>query len=128
MIDLLALYKLNVLHMHLTDDQSWRLPVGRADGSGEPDAAFYGAEDLRALIAYAADRFVTVVPEVDMPGHVSALLRMRPELNSGRNQVEFHGAPCRMARPGPARDVPAGGRRADRRGRDLPEPVPPPRR
>ena len=88
-IDLLALYKLNVLHVHLTDDQSWRLPVGRPAGSGEPDAAFYSAEDLRALIAYAADRFVTVVPEVDMPGHVSALLRMRPELNSGRNEVEF---------------------------------------
>ena len=88
-IDLLALYKLNVLHVHLTDDQSWRLPVGRPAGSGEPDAAFYSAEDLRALIAYAADRFVTVVPEVDMPGHVSALLRMRPELTSGRNEVEF---------------------------------------
>jgi hexosaminidase len=81
-IDLLALYKLNVLHLHLTDDQGWRLPPA---GGGEPDAAFYTAEDLRALVAYAADRFVTVVPEVDMPGHASALMRMRPELNSGRN-------------------------------------------
>jgi hexosaminidase len=88
-IDLLALYKLNVLHLHLTDDQSWRLPVGRPTGSGETGAAFYSAEDLRTLIAYAADRFVTVVPEVDMPGHVSALVRMHPELISGRNEVEF---------------------------------------
>ena len=81
-IDLLALYKLNVLHLHLTDDQGWRLPFGRLAGNGEP---FYRADDLRALVAYAADRFVAVVPEVDMPGHVSALLRLRPELNSGRN-------------------------------------------
>jgi hexosaminidase len=129
---LLALYKLNVLHVHLTDDQSWRLPVGRPAGSAEPDAAYndvayndaayndvayndaayndaayndaayndaayndaayygaayYGAEELRALVAYAADRFVTVVPEVDTPGHVSAFLRMHPELNSGRNEA-----------------------------------------
>ena len=80
-IDLLALYKLNVLHLHLTDDQSWRLPVG----TQEPEAASYTTEDLRALVAYAADRYVTVVPEVDMPGHVTALLRMHPELNTGRN-------------------------------------------
>jgi hexosaminidase len=88
-VDLLALYKLNVLHVHLTDDQGWRLPVGRPAKSGEPDAAFYRAEDLRALIAYAADRFVAVIPEVDTPGHASALARMHPELSSGRNEVEF---------------------------------------
>ncbi len=86
-IDLLALYKLNVLHLHLTDDQGWRLPVGRTADSREP-GAWYSAEELRALVAYAADRFVTVVPEVDMPGHASALLRLRPELSSGRNEVE----------------------------------------
>jgi hexosaminidase len=88
-IDLLALYKLNVLHLHLTDDQSWRLPVGRPAGTPESGAAFYSAGDLRALVAYAADRFVTVVPEVDTPGHASALMRLHPELNTGRNQVEF---------------------------------------
>jgi hexosaminidase len=88
-IDLLALYKLNVLHVHLTDDQSWRLPVGRPAETGEPEGAFYSAEDLRALVAYAADRFITVVPEVDMPGHTSALVRMRRELSSGRNEVEY---------------------------------------
>jgi hexosaminidase len=86
-IDLLALYKLNVLHLHLTDDQAWRLPVGRPPGPQEPDAACYTTADLRALIAFAADRFVTVVPEVDMPGHVSAFLRMHPELNSARNHA-----------------------------------------
>jgi hexosaminidase len=81
-IDLLALYKLNVLHMHLTDDQSWRLPAGRPAGIETP----YRHDELRALVAYAADRFVTVVPEVDLPGHVEALLAMHPELTSGRTQ------------------------------------------
>ncbi|HKA82352.1 MAG TPA: family 20 glycosylhydrolase, partial [Acidimicrobiales bacterium] len=92
-VDLLALYKLNVLHLHLTDDQSWRLPVGRAAGARLRDAAFYGADDLRALTAYAADRFVTVVPEIDTPGHASALVRMHPELKTGRNEVGFELAP-----------------------------------
>jgi hexosaminidase len=88
-IDLLALYKLNALHLHLTDDQGWRLPVGRPAAGPEPGAAFYRSEDLGALAAYAADRFVTIVPEVDTPGHASALMRLHPELNTGRNQVEF---------------------------------------
>jgi hexosaminidase len=88
-IDLLALYKLNVLHLHLTDDQSWRLPVGRSGGSPPSDAAFYSADDLHALVAYAADRFVTVVPEVDTPGHTAALVRMHPALATGRNEVAF---------------------------------------
>jgi hexosaminidase len=92
-IDLLALYKLNVLHLHLTDDESWRLPVGRSAESPESDGAFYSAQDLRGLAAYAEDRFVTIVPEVDTPGHVSALVRMRPELNTHRNLVEFEFPP-----------------------------------
>ena len=87
-IDLLALYKLNVLHMHLTDDQSWRLPAGRPARSEQNDAASYSKDDLRALVAYAADRFVTVVPEVDLPGHVEALLAMHPELTSGRKKAD----------------------------------------
>jgi hexosaminidase len=97
-IDLLALYKLNVLHLHLTDDQGWRLPVGRSAESGAQDGPFYSAEDLRALVAYAADRFVALVPEVDTPGHASALVRMHPELNTGRNIVELQFAPGRTHR------------------------------
>jgi hexosaminidase len=81
-IDLLALYKLNVLHLHLTDDQNWRLPVGRSAESSKSDVTFYSAEDLRELAAYAEGRFVTVVPEVDTPGHAYAFVRMRPELNT----------------------------------------------
>jgi hexosaminidase len=94
-VDLLALYKLNVLHLHLTDDQSWRLPAGRSAEGPAPDATYYSGEDLRALVAYAADRFVTVVPEVDTPGHTSAFVQMHPELNTGRNQVEFELPPGR---------------------------------
>jgi hexosaminidase len=88
-IDLLALYKLNVLHLHLTDDQSWRLPVGRSAENAKSDGAIYSALDLRGLAAYAEDRFVTIAPEVDTPGHASALVHMRPELNTGRNLIEF---------------------------------------
>jgi hexosaminidase len=88
-IDLLALYKLNVLHLHLSDDESWRLPIGRPAENSKSDGAFYSVEDLRGLAAYAEDRFITIVPEVDTPGHASAFVQMRPELNSGRNLVEL---------------------------------------
>jgi len=92
-IDLLALYKLNVLHLHLTDDESWRLPVGRPARGRGPGATGYRAGDLRALAGYAADRFVTVVPEVDTPGHVAALMGLRPELRSGRNETDVEVPP-----------------------------------
>jgi hexosaminidase len=97
-IDLLELYKLDVLHLHLTDDQSWRLPVGRPASRPEPDAACYSTDDLLGLVAYAADRFVTIVPEVDTPGHASALMHLHPELNTGRNQVDFELPPGRKHR------------------------------
>jgi hexosaminidase len=88
-IDLLALYKLNVLHLHLTDDQSWRLPVGRSAKGLRSADPFYSAEDLRALSTYAEDRYVTVVPEVNTPAHAFAIVSMHPDLNSRRNVVEF---------------------------------------
>jgi hexosaminidase len=97
-IDLLELYKLSVLHLHLTDDQAWRLPVGRpvpapSAGPPPPGDEFYREQDLRALAAYAADRHVTIVPEVDTPGHATALLRLHPELSSGRNEVDYEVLP-----------------------------------
>ena len=88
-IDLLALYKLNVLHLHLTDEQSWRLPMGRPSNGSKSNDSFYSEEDLRWLAAYAEHRFITVVPEIDTPGHASALVQILPELNTGRNLVEF---------------------------------------
>ena len=96
-IDLLALYKLNVLHLHLTDDEAWRLPMGRPatiPATGPEPGAFYSGEDLQALAGYAADRFVTIVPEVDTPGHAAALVQLHPDLNTGRNAVELEYAPA----------------------------------
>ena len=92
-IDLLELYKLNVLHLHLTDDQAWPLALGRPAAGPEPGAPFYRDQDLRDLVGYAADRFVTIVPEIDTPGHTAALLRLRPDLRSGRNEVEYEFLP-----------------------------------
>lgn len=88
-VDLMAEYKLNVLHLHLTDDQGWRLELasrprltevsGRTQvGGGE--AGFLTREDFADLVAYAADRHVTVVPEIDVPGHTNAALHAYGEL------------------------------------------------
>jgi hexosaminidase len=103
-IDLLAFHKLNVLHLHLTDDQGWRFEVpgwprltsvgawrprsmlgssahGRFDD--RPHGGFYRADDLREIVAFARDRHVTVVPEVDLPGHMQAAIAAYPELGNG---------------------------------------------
>ncbi|MFE3959990.1 family 20 glycosylhydrolase [Nocardia sp. NPDC059091] len=88
-IDMLALYKFNVLHLHLTDDQGWRfdvpgwpqlLTVGAAGAAEGRPGGFYTRADIAELVEYAANRFVTVVPEVDMPGHSAAAIRSYPEL------------------------------------------------
>ncbi|WP_326710694.1 beta-N-acetylhexosaminidase [Streptomyces sp. NBC_01474] len=89
-IDLAALYKLNVLHLHLTDNEGWRLAVPSlpaltpgADASGpgvSTAAAFYSADEYRDLQAYATRRFVTIVPEIDLPGHCAALRAALPDL------------------------------------------------
>jgi len=88
-VDLLALYKLNVLHLHLTDDEAWRIEAGRPAAVREPDGTFYTGSELRDLVRYAAERFVAVVPEIDSPGHAAALVELRPELRSGRNLVSY---------------------------------------
>lgn len=87
-IDVLALYKFSVLHLHLTDNEGWRLEIrsrpaltaGRLleDGS----RAYYTQEEFAELVAYARARFVTVVPEIDLPGHASAVLQAYPELGA----------------------------------------------
>ncbi|OWV07439.1 beta-N-acetylhexosaminidase [Micromonospora wenchangensis] len=92
-IDHLARYKLNHLHLHLTDDQGWRIAVdswprlatvgGRTAVGGGP-GGWYTAADYRRIVAYAARRHVTVVPEVDLPGHTNAALVAYPELAPGR--------------------------------------------
>ncbi|WP_460665302.1 beta-N-acetylhexosaminidase [Kribbella swartbergensis] len=88
-IDMCSLYKLNVLHLHLTDDQGWRLEVpsrpaltevGASGAIGDRPGGYYTQAELAELVAYAAERFVTVVPEIDMPGHTSAVFRAYPDL------------------------------------------------
>jgi hexosaminidase len=88
-IDLVEPYKLNVLHLHLTDDQGWRLAiparprlaeVGGANEVGGGPGGYYDADDYRAIVRYAAERGLTVVPEIDMPGHTHAALVAYPEL------------------------------------------------
>ncbi len=89
-LDLMALHKLNRLHLHLSDDQGWRVEVpgrpaltevgGRAEVGGGP-GGFYTTADVERIVQYAAERFVTVVPEIDLPGHTNAALVATPELN-----------------------------------------------
>ena len=96
-LDLLAAYKLNALHLHLTDDQAWRLDlpsrpelVVRSSGAsvgGDP-GGHYTADDWAALLAHAVARGVTVVPEIDVPGHVNAALHAYGELVPGGEPVE----------------------------------------
>jgi hexosaminidase len=108
-LDVMALHKLNVFHWHLTDDQGWRLEIkkypkltqegawrketviGYTQNDGRPDlqrydntphGGFYTQDDVREIVRYAADRFITVVPEIEMPGHSQAALAAYPELGN----------------------------------------------
>jgi hexosaminidase len=91
-IDLLAYHKLNVLHWHLTEDQGWRIEIKkypklteigawRDDGKGGRYGGFYTQDDVREVVAYAKSRYITVVPEIEMPGHSRAALAAHPELS-----------------------------------------------
>jgi hexosaminidase len=100
-IDLLALYKINRLHLHLADDQGWRIEIkswpeltargGRSEVGGGT-GGYYTQQQYAELVSYAADRFITVVPEIDMPGHTNAGLSSYAELNcSGRAPEPYTG-------------------------------------
>ncbi|KIF71469.1 beta-hexosaminidase [Streptomyces sp. AcH 505] len=84
--DLLALHKLNVLHLHLTDDQGWRMPVAGypklTEIGGLPHGGAYTRQELTGLVGYAAERGITVVPEIELPGHARAALAAYPELGN----------------------------------------------
>ena len=89
-LDQLAYYKMNFLHLHLTDDQGWRIEIkswpeltatgGQTEVGGGP-GGFYSQQEYRELVAYARERFITIVPEVDMPGHTNAASVAYPILN-----------------------------------------------
>jgi hexosaminidase len=89
-IDLMAYYKLNHLHLHLSDDQGWRIMIkswpnlaiiGGSSAVGGGPGGYYTQEDYADIVAYAQDRYITVVPEIDMPGHTNAALASYAELN-----------------------------------------------
>ncbi|MCX4981187.1 beta-N-acetylhexosaminidase [Streptomyces sp. NBC_00572] len=102
-LDLLAAHKLNVFHFHLTDDQGWRIEIKRHPKLTEvgswrarskwghrasplwdetPHGGFYTQDDIREIVAYAAERHITVVPEIDLPGHSQAAISAYPELGN----------------------------------------------
>ncbi|MCB5167862.1 beta-N-acetylhexosaminidase [Streptomyces bambusae] len=89
-VDQLALYKINTLHLHLTDDQGWRIAVasrprlasyGGASEVGGGPGGHWTQEQYRDLVAYAGERYIEVVPEIDVPGHTNAALASYAELN-----------------------------------------------
>lgn len=89
-IDLMAYYKLNHLHLHLSDDQGWRIMIkswpnlaiiGGSSAVGGGPGGYYTQEDYADIVAYAQERYITVVPEIDMPGHTNAALASYAELN-----------------------------------------------
>jgi hexosaminidase len=89
-IDLIALYKINRLHLHLSDDQGWRIEIkswpkltahGGSTAVGGGAGGYYTQDVYKDLVSYAQERFITIVPEIDMPGHTNAALASYPELN-----------------------------------------------
>ncbi|MFI8005347.1 beta-N-acetylhexosaminidase [Streptomyces sp. NPDC086010] len=103
MLDLLAAHKLNVFHFHLTDDQGWRIEIKRHPRLTEagawrartkyghraselwdetPHGGYYTQDDIREIVAYAAERHIRVVPEIDIPGHSQAAISAYPELGN----------------------------------------------
>lgn len=91
-IDLLSYYKINVLHLHLTDDQGWRIEIkswpnlaihGGSIEVGGSQSGYYTQEQYKDIVAYAASHYITIVPEIDMPGHTNAALASYGELNGG---------------------------------------------
>jgi hexosaminidase len=100
-VDLLALYKLNTLHLHLSDDQGWRIAidswprlasVGGSTEVGGGKGGFYTQAQYRQIVRYAAARFVTVVPEIDSPGHVNAALASYATLNCNGKATKLYTA------------------------------------
>ena len=100
-IDLLSIYKMNRLHLHLSDDQGWRIEIkswpklteiGGSSEVGGGEGGFYTQEQYKDIVKYAQDRFITIVPEIDIPGHTNAALASYPELNcDGKARELYHG-------------------------------------
>ncbi len=98
-IDLLALYKMNVFHWHLTEDQGWRIAIDkypklmeigafRKEKEGTIYGGFYTKKQVKEIVAYATERHITVIPEIEMPGHSLAALAAYPELSCSGDTIQ----------------------------------------
>jgi len=96
-LDWMAFYKLNRFHWHLTDEPAWRIEIKKYPGlaliggigdflNGTLPSQYYTQEQVKEVVAYAAQRFITVIPEIDMPGHASAANRAYPEFSGGGSE------------------------------------------
>ncbi len=95
-IDIMAQLKMNVFHWHLTDDQGWRIEIKkyprltevgawRTEKYGSKYGGFYTQDDIKEIVAYAAERFITIIPEIELPGHSSAAIAAYPFLSCNPN-------------------------------------------
>jgi hexosaminidase len=91
-IDLVSFYKINTLHLHLSDDQGWRIEikswpnlttVGGSTQVGGGKGGYYTQNEYADIVAYAKSRYITIIPEIDLPGHINAALASYAELNAG---------------------------------------------
>jgi hexosaminidase len=98
-IDYIAMYKMNKLHLHLSDDQGWRIEIkswpklteiGGSTEVGGGSGGFYTQEEYKDIVAYAKKRQITIIPEIDMPGHTNAALASYPELNCDDKARELY--------------------------------------
>ncbi|WP_457617261.1 glycoside hydrolase family 20 protein [Lutibacter sp.] len=98
-IDLLAFYKMNVFHWHLTEDQGWRIAIDKYPKLTEIGAyriqkdstvygGFYTKEAIKSIVAYAKERHITVIPEIEMPGHSTAAIAAYPELSCTGDTIQ----------------------------------------
>lgn len=98
-IDLISHYKMNRLHLHLSDDQGWRLEIkswprlteiGGSTQVGAGKGGYYTQEQYKEIVEYARSRYVTIVPEIDTPGHTNAALASYAELNSSEEAAQLY--------------------------------------
>ena len=91
-LDLMSMFKVNTMHFHLTEDQGWRIEIKkypkltsiggyRLQGDGSTYGGFYTQEEIKDIVAYAAKRYITVIPEIDLPGHMMAAISAYPYLS-----------------------------------------------
>ena len=142
LLDMMARYKLNRFHWHLSDDQGWRIEIKAfpnlttvggigCNTDANAPAKFYTQDEVREILAYAAERHIEVIPEIDMPGHTTAFTKVFPQLN-GKNRTVNPGKEetyavlktiyGELAELFPGRYIHTGGDEVNKNGwNDLPE-------